>query len=486
MTYQNSVIILGGAFDPIHNGHLRIAEVASKELGIKDVWFLIANSSRWKETLTPFIHRKKMVEQALKDYPNFSVCLEEEIVSGTTYTINTALNLVEKNPKTKFYYLIGSDQLEKLHHWEQIDDLASLFQFVHINRDIEIKDNLKNNLKKYHVIDIKMDSFDVSSTEARKGNFKNIPLNVSKYIKKHNLYLEERLQKNLSEDLFEHSFNVALLAKELAIYHKINDEKAYIAGLIHDCAKEIPLKKQEELMKKHFPNVKVDVNIYHQFLAPIIAKKDYYVGDKDILSAISKHTTAHQDMSVFDMIIYCADKLEEGRKNSSDTLINMCKNNIYKGFKITLEQSIEYLKSKNIDVSPNTYESLNKVQLLEHDFLIYLIVKFLDDKKIENLRVFDVSERYPFTNYFVLVTASSMRQATSLANEVAKEIIKCFYEINHIEGKDNNDWVLIDAKEVIVHIFTNEGREHYNLEKLLFDLKNIEPKDIIQNFDNGK
>ncbi|NCB33341.1 MAG: ribosome silencing factor [Erysipelotrichia bacterium] len=101
--------------------------------------------------------------------------------------------------------------------------------------------------------------------------------------------------------------------------------------------------------------------------------------------------------------------------------------------------------------------------------LLELTEKIISDKLGENITVIDMRGVNPFTDYFVIATARNIRHAAGLADDVVKEAQKNGYEVRTQEGSDGSTWILIDLKDVIVHIFTEEARAQYKLENLWSD-----------------
>lgn len=121
------------------------------------------------------------------------------------------------------------------------------------------------------------------------------------------------LKENLSEERFNHSVGTAECAEKLAEKYNLNKEKAYIAGLLHDCAKCFSNKKLKEIIDKHLKVEECEMLNYKTLHAPVsayIAQKDFGVSDNEILSAIRWHTLGKQDMTTFEKIIFLADKIE--------------------------------------------------------------------------------------------------------------------------------------------------------------------------------
>ena len=97
--------------------------------------------------------------------------------------------------------------------------------------------------------------------------------------------------------------------------------------------------------------------------------------------------------------------------------------------------------------------------------MLELIIKALNDKKAEDITAIDVSKSSPICDYFVICSASNERQMMSLANGIDDELSKNDYDIKKIDGKGSK-WIVVDARSIIVHIFSKDERDAYNLEKL--------------------
>lgn len=98
-------------------------------------------------------------------------------------------------------------------------------------------------------------------------------------------------------------------------------------------------------------------------------------------------------------------------------------------------------------------------------------VKALDDRKGNNIKVLDVQGLTSIADYFVIATGTSTKHATSLAESVEEELSALGIEPTHKEGHRSGDWILLDYLDVIVHVFTEETREFYKLEKMWKDAK---------------
>ena len=126
--------------------------------------------------------------------------------------------------------------------------------------------------------------------------------------------IQTKLKKEIDEHRFEHTIGVMYTAASMAMAHGYDLHKAQVAGLLHDCAKCIPNDKKLKLCRKN--NIQMsDVEqsnpiLLHGKLGAFVAQKKYDVKDKEILSAITFHTTGKPEMSVLDKIIFIADYIE--------------------------------------------------------------------------------------------------------------------------------------------------------------------------------
>jgi nicotinate-nucleotide adenylyltransferase len=128
--------IYGGTFDPIHHAHLILAREALETLGLAEVIFVPAALSPHKLdcTPTPAAIRMDMLRAALAGEPRFTIDEVELKRPPPSFTIDTIEAFAQSKPETQMHYLIGSDNLPRLHTWHRIDDLRKLVQFVVLER----------------------------------------------------------------------------------------------------------------------------------------------------------------------------------------------------------------------------------------------------------------------------------------------------------------------------------------------------------------
>ena len=107
--------------------------------------------------------------------------------------------------------------------------------------------------------------------------------------------------------------------------------------------------------------------------------------------------------------------------------------------------------------------------MLEAKEMIGLAVKALDDKKGKDIRVLYTADQTTLADYFVICNGTSNTQVRALADAVEEALSKAGEEPHHIEGHRGGQWTLLDYSAVVVHVFTEEAREFYSLERLWSD-----------------
>ena len=197
--------ILGGSFNPIHNAHLRLALAAWQFLDLDQVHLMPAGQPWQKQALQVSAeNRLAMLRLATQDTPQLLINTMEIERDGLTYTIDT---LKELPPDAKYFWLMGSDQLNNFCTWNAWQEILDYVQLVVVQRPgyqpqvpPELQDELRQKNK--HLIMMPFDELDISSSEIRQklSNKQDVstlvPAAVLDYIKEHNLYRDNASNKN--------------------------------------------------------------------------------------------------------------------------------------------------------------------------------------------------------------------------------------------------------------------------------------------------
>ncbi len=184
--------ILGGSFNPIHFGHLLMAQSALEVLKLDKVFFVPAHCSPFKtqRALPPDQDRLAMVKEAIKGNKSFALYDGEIKRGGVSYTIDTLRELKKKYPEAEFYLLIGGDSLRTFQRWREPKEILKIAKLVVLNRpgfDKDVTRHIKH-------VTVDMPAVDISSTDMRERlkNKKSIwyltSKSVIRYINRHKLY----------------------------------------------------------------------------------------------------------------------------------------------------------------------------------------------------------------------------------------------------------------------------------------------------------
>lgn len=172
---------------------------------------------------------------------------------------------------------------------------------------------------------------------------------VIDFILHNDLYFVPKVKSYYSNKRYDHAVSVAKLSYKIALANNLDPSKAFIAGYLHDIAKQFA--KTEDgvkAMREKFPRYKNYPDwSYHQFLGKEIAHSLFGIEDKDILNAIEFHTTGCGKMGPYSKIIYCADKLDPLRGWDSEEYISACLEDIDEGFIKELKHNTDYLDELN-------------------------------------------------------------------------------------------------------------------------------------------
>lgn len=183
--------ILGGTFDPIHVGHLRMAEVVREKMRLDKIIFVPSNLPPHKSSrgIADAKDRLQMVRLAIAENSCFELSLFEIEKPGKSYTIDTVRYLSQHDPSAQLFFIIGFDRLSTLHQWKDIKEILKIVEFVAVNRpgDFRGKQTIEHHT-------VGMPGMDISSSEIRRlvKQGKSIRYLVSdpvrEYIERENLY----------------------------------------------------------------------------------------------------------------------------------------------------------------------------------------------------------------------------------------------------------------------------------------------------------
>lgn len=177
---------------------------------------------------------------------------------------------------------------------------------------------------------------------------------------------EKLIKETLSPYRFNHSMCVAKRAKELAVLHGENPDKAYLAGVLHDITKEMTNEEQIRLIDEDGHKLsyveKGNHRVFHQMSGAAYVKNVLKIDDEEIINGIRYHTTGREDMSVFEMIIYLADFTSEDRSYPDvDKMRDETDRGLLNGMLYSLRHTIVTVAGENRLLHPDTLNCYNWV-----------------------------------------------------------------------------------------------------------------------------
>ena len=382
--------ILGGTFDPIHNGHLKYAKEAADRYGLDRVFFIPTGNPPHKVTylVTAAKRRLAMVKAATECDSRFETKSYEVDREGETYTVETLREIKKDYPDAELYYLIGTDVLMNLIKWKESAEVFKMTSFICASRDSDFGKEHEDMLKTLRSAGCRIEMMDfepleISSTQIREmfrdtdEAKKYLPEKVFKMIKKDKIYgrnvfplsdddIQRDLRDFLKKDRYEHSIRVMEEAVRIAKIVGADEAKCRTAGLVHDCGKNLCAEQLKWLGFTGEPteeelNDGYNRRLLHARTGVIIAKERYGIEDPEILGAIRHHITGSPGMDIVSCVIFLADYTEKGREGEKfDRARRLLEEEgIYSAMLCECEETIKFVLQKGERLDVETIRTRN-------------------------------------------------------------------------------------------------------------------------------
>ena len=382
--------ILGGSFNPVHLGHLFLADKALVTLKLDTVVLIPAYRS-------PFKLQAEGMESGADDrlaMLTAAVCGDGRLAvddceirrEGVSYTVDTLEDIIARYmPSGKPSLIIGDDLAGDFPKWYKSEKILKLADIVIARRLVSAAEDYPFTHK---IIDNEV--MDISSQAVRQkikegGGWRSlVPAGVRAVIEDRQLYgyvrsplsedctcenilrIEAAARRALSTERFLHSRNTALLAQELCRRFGLDPMAGYLAGIAHDLAKQIDVKQMVKLAESDGMEIteieKGKLNLLHGRAAAVLLKERFCINNKDVLEAVAVHTSGSENMGPLAKVIYIADKTESSR-NIDPALRKMClEDDLDSILFAVLKKIINKLKSKKVDLSEETLRLLDRME----------------------------------------------------------------------------------------------------------------------------
>ncbi len=378
--------IMGGTFNPIHNGHLALAERDCIDFELDKVLFVTAKNPPHKQG-QDILHselRHKMVTMATENYKKFEPYDFEIKNKQISYTLRTLVQLKKEYENAKLYLIIGADSFHNLPAWYKVRSLLELCEIIVYDREgYDFEVDFENMKKEYyiHAHFLKAPKINISSSMLREKieNDESIsglvPSGVYNFIERNKLYrpesgsYERKIKRRLSEKRFAHTNGVMSKAVYLAKLYGVSPARAKVAALFHDCAKEIPGK--EMLQKCIDYDVELDEyekqlpQLIHAKLGAKVAEYEFKIVDRGVLEAIKWHTIGRVGMTTLEKIIFISDMIEPTRNFKEKKRLNeIARQDLNKAMLECVRATVKYNVDNSRQVHPSAYELIDWLKTL--------------------------------------------------------------------------------------------------------------------------
>ena len=384
------VLLFGGTFDPPHNGHIHLLQQAIR--AVAPDWVVVMPAClpphKSPSTTAPDL-RLAMCRCFEPIFPDLEVSSWEIERGGASYTIDTVAMLENRFPGAQIFLTVGSDMLLSFTGWKDWQQLLARTILVVQSRREGDEEQLAAaaaglEQKGGRVVFAGGTPLEVSSSEIRSGRGrKNIPPQAREIIRRYDLYRPHptisiegarRLAKRtLSDKRYTHTLNVKKLAVKLAKQYGADPDKAALAALLHDIAKERPKAELLQILQDNAIIAKGaaqrPVPVWHGICAALLAQHRWGVQDEEVLSAIANHTAGKPGMTRLDKIIYLADMCSAERSYPEvDWLRALLARDLDRAMAVSLGQNILWMRQQNKPIDPVSlaaYDELRRPYHLE-------------------------------------------------------------------------------------------------------------------------
>jgi nicotinate-nucleotide adenylyltransferase len=385
--------ILGGSFNPVHIGHLFLADTALTELGYDRIILVPVHTSPFKpdaQGASP----KDRLDMLIASIPADSRLTIDDCEirrEGVSFTIDTVRDIIGRyRPEGKPGLILGDDLARSFHQWRNAGEIAELADII-IGHRLSAKSipfpfphkQLDNTI-------LELSSGDVRDRIIRGGAWTYLVSPGAQFIiRDRRLYglpqagpdrgdgrgnsaeliarVEAMARSMLSPSRFLHSRNVALLARDLCRQFGLEPQAGYLAGIAHDICKSLPEEELFRLARRDGRPVsqleQKKPSLLHARAGAVLLKERFGVQNDAVLDAIRLHTLADPEMGPLAKAVFIADKIEISRENVDPSLRDIAAfPSLDALFAVVLNNNVAYLRSRKLSLSKGTERLLDAMK----------------------------------------------------------------------------------------------------------------------------
>ncbi|MCL2044296.1 MAG: nicotinate (nicotinamide) nucleotide adenylyltransferase [Treponema sp.] len=403
--------VLGGSFNPIHLGHLYLADVVLSALHYDRVVMVPAYCSPFKPAAEGMEsnahHRLEMIAASIAGDPRLTVDDCEIERGGVSYTADTITDIIRRyHPEGKPGLIIGDDLAADFPQWNNSEQILAMADII-----IARRTRSGNVSVPYPNIQITNDIMEISSGLVREKIAGDaawrylVPAAARVIIESKGLYglaaqpltqddntspsrsllsgcilrVEEAARESLSQERFLHSRNTALLSWDMCrrfqtasrFQAELAPDLGYLAGIAHDLGKQLPDKMQLKLAKSDGKDIsqmeKDKPSLLHGRASAVLLRERFHIQNEAVLEAVAMHTYGGSDMGPLAKIVYIADKLEVSRENVNPAARKLAftGDNLDEIFITVLDFTVSSLRSRKLKLSEETLNLLEKMRKIK-------------------------------------------------------------------------------------------------------------------------
>ena len=396
--------ILGGSFNPMHLGHLFLADTVLSALHYDRVVFVPAYKSPFKLAAGGMEDsardRLEMIAASIAGDPRLTVDPCEIRRGGVSYTVDTIADIIRRYaPDGKPGLIIGDDLAADFLQWHKSEEVLAMADII-IARRTHAGEAAAP--RPYPCTQITNDVMEVSSAMIREkiaagGAWRYlVPSAVRSIIEERGMYgfangtggkeshsvetqslilrVEEAVRESQSLERFLHSRNTALMSWDMCRRLSgrsgtgIDAQMGYLAGIAHDMAKPLSDKELIKLVKSDGGRIsrleKEKPSLLHGRASAVLLKERFNVHNEAVLEAIALHTVGGKNMGPLAKIVYIADKMEVSREKVDPAVRKIVygSNDLDRIFVMVLDQTVSWLRAKKLKLSEETLNLLEKMR----------------------------------------------------------------------------------------------------------------------------
>lgn len=320
--------VLGGTFDPVHEGHLNLARQALALGGLdRVVLFPMARPAHRQAVASPEA-RYEMCRLAIEGMNGLALS-DAGMQPSVRYTADTLGALGREYPGAKLSFILGADKLPSLPYWHGAEKLFAQCDFLCFPRPgistDEAMEKARQAGARVQMLPVACSPYSSTLIRAQTAQYEDaagVPKKVLCYMAQQGLYQPDflpRLKGMMNPRRFRHTLGVRKEAVRLAALHGLPIQKAALAGLLHDCAKGMPLPVMQQIATENHlvqdPDMLSSGAMLHGPVGAHVARQKFGVQDDEVLRAIRNHTIGRPGMSQLELCIFVADATEENRED---------------------------------------------------------------------------------------------------------------------------------------------------------------------------